>query len=254
MEEYKEERRKKIISWVIIAILIIIIILLCLTKCCKKDGNNANNNDDAYKIKTGNTDVFNININCPKEECPVVNDDKNNNDNTKNININSNKPNKNNDIPVFDEDTDKDIIGKVFVDDKDGNYIYQQNLNIFNNAAFNYTNKIAPGVSNTYEFKVNNTSNVDIKYYVEMYEQSDYNINLKYRLRRNGSYIIGNDDNWVSADELKTEFKNLKASNYDSFELDWKWFDDDVNDTNIGENMTSEYKLNIRFYFEEIAN
>ena len=254
MEEYKEERRKKIISWVIIAILIIIIILLCLTKCCKKDGNNANNNDDAYKIKTGNTDVFNININCPKEECPVVNDDKNNNDNTKNININSNKPNKNNDIPVFDEDTDKDIIGKVFVDDKDGNYIYQQNLNIFNNAAFNYTNKIAPGVSNTYEFKVNNTSNVDIKYYVEMYEQSDYNINLKYRLRRNGSYVIGSEDNWVSANELKTEFKNLKASNYDSFELDWKWFDDDVNDTNIGENMTSEYKLNIRFYFEEIAN
>ena len=254
MEEYKEERRKKIISWVIIAILIIIIILLCLTKCCKKDGNNANNNDDAYKIKTGNTDVFNININCPKEECPVVNDDKNNNDNTKNININSNKPNKNNDIPVFDEDTDKDIIGKVFVDDKDGNYIYQQNLNIFNNAAFNYTNKIAPGVSNTYNFKVNNTSKVDIKYYIEMYEQTEYNINLKYRLRRNGSYVIGSEDNWVSANELKTEFKNLKASNYDSFELDWKWFDDDVNDTNIGENMTSEYKLNIRFYFEEIAN
>ena len=250
MEEYKEERRKKIISWVIIAILIIIIILLCLTKCCKKD----NNNDDSYKIKTGNSDIFNININCPKEECPVVNDDKNKDNNTKNININSNKPEKKNDLPVFDEDTDKDIIGKIFVDDKNGNYIYQQNLNIFNNAAFNYTNKIAPGVSNTYNFKVNNTSKVDIKYYIEMYEQTEYNINLKYRLRRNGSYVIGSEDNWVSANELKTEFKNLKASNYDSFELDWKWFDDDANDTTIGQNMTSEYKLNIRFYFEEITN
>ena len=252
MEEYKEERRKKIISWVIIAILIIIIILLCLTKCCKKDGNNANNNDDAYKIKTGNTDVFNININCPKEECPVVNDDKNNNDNTKNININSNKPNKNNDIPVFDEDTDKDIIGKVFVDDKDGNYIYQQNLNIFNNAAFQYTNKIAPGVSNTYEFKANNTSNKSIKYYVEMYEESEYDINLKYRLKRNGTYIVGNDDNWVDVDELKTTIKTLDGNSSDTYSLDWKWFDDDTNDTIIGENMTSEYKLNIRFYFETI--
>ena len=250
MEEYKEERRKKIISWVIIAILIIIIILLCLTKCCKKD----NNNDDSYKIKTGNSDIFNININCPKEECPVVNDDKNKDNNTKNININSNKPEKKNDLPVFDEETDKNVIGKIFVNDKNGDYVYQQNLNIFNNAAFNYTNKIAPGVSNTYEFKVNNTSKVDIKYYIEMYEQTEYNINLKYRLRRNGSYVVGSEDNWVSANELKTEFKNLKASNYDSFELDWKWFDDDTNDTNIGQNMTSEYKLNIRFYFEEITN
>lgn len=87
-----------------------------------------------------------------------------------------------------------------------------------------------------------------------MYEQTEYNINLKYRLRRNGSYVVGSDDNWVSANELKTEFKNLKTSNYDSFELDWKWFDDDANDTTIGQNMTSEYKLNIRFYFEEITN
>ena len=252
MEEYKEERRKKIISWIIIAILIIIIILLCLTRCGKKDSNNVNNNDDSYKIKTGNTDVFNININCPKEECTVENIDDNNTN--KNININSNKPRKNKDLPVFDEDTDKDIIGKIFVDDETGNYIYQQNLNIFNNAAFNYTNKIAPGVSNTYNFKVNNTSKEDIKYYVEMYEQTEYNINLKYRLRRNGSYIIGNNDKWVGADELKTIFKDLKASDYDSFELDWKWFDDDVNDTTIGQNMTSEYKLNIRFYFEEITN
>lgn len=255
MEEYKSERRKKRISWVIIVILIIIIILLCLTKCCKKDSNN----DDNYQIKTGNIDEFNININCPKEECTVENtDDKKNNntnnDNSKNININSNKPEKKNDLPVFDEETDKDIIGKVFVNDKNGDYIYQQNLNIFNNAAFNYTNKIAPGVSNTYNFKVNNTSKVDIKYYIEMYEQTEYNINLKYRLRRNGSYVIGSEDNWVSANELKTEFKNLKSNDNDSFELDWKWFDDDESDTNIGQNMTSEYKLNIRFYFEEITD
>ena len=251
MEEYKSERRKKNISWIIIAILIIIIIiLLCLTRCGKKE--------DKLKVGTGNSDVFNININCPKEECTVdtTNDKGNdkNDTNTKNINIKRVKASKKSNLPVFDEAVDKNVIGKVFVDDKNGDYIYQQNLNIFNNAAFNYTNKIAPGVSNTYNFKVNNTSSVNIKYYVEMYEQTEYNINLKYRLRRNGSYVVGSDDNWVSANELKTEFKNLKASNYDSFELDWKWFDDDANDTTIGQNMTSEYKLNIRFYFEEITN
>ena len=93
----------------------------------------------------------------------------------------------------------------------------------------------------------------DIKYYIEMYEESEYKVNLKYRLKKNGSYVIGNDSKWVTADELKTEFSKLNNGSTDSYALDWKWFDDDDElDNNAGENMTSEYKLNIRFYFEEL--
>ena len=68
------------------------------------------------------------------------------------------------------------------------------------------------------------------------------------------SYVIGDDNNWVTAEQLKTEFSRLSSNNNDSYMLDWKWEyeagRDDV-DTYIGENMTDEYKLSIIFYVEQ---
>lgn len=250
-----EDNSKNRILWTIIMILIIaIIIILCLSRCEKKN--------DKYQVPTGNADVFNIDIKCNDNNCVVDNkEDNQENDNTDNKNSISKNNTDNNyattsnsAIPVYNKNIDSNVLDKVFVDDESGNYVYQQKLNIFNNAAFQYTNKIAPGVSNTYEFKTNNTSSDSIKYYIEMYENSEYDINLKYRLKRNGSYIIGDDNTWVDVEELKTTYKVLNGNSSDNYSLDWKWFDDDDKDTIVGENMTSEYKLNIRFYFETIDN
>ena len=87
-----------------------------------------------------------------------------------------------------------------------------------------------------------------------MYKTCDYDINLTYRLKKNGEYVIGDDNNWVTAEQLKTEFSRLSSNNNDSYMLDWKWEyeagRDDV-DTYIGENMTDEYKLSIIFYVEQ---
>ena len=65
-------------------------------------------------------------------------------------------------------------------------------------------------------------------------------------------YAIGNDKTWVSANELVTNFKNLNKGISDNYSLEWKWFDDDDNDTVAGKNMDSEYKLNIRFFIEAV--
>ena len=131
--------------------------------------------------------------------------------------------------------------------------MYQQRLEIFNNAAYEYTNKIAPGVSNTYHFVIHNSSDMNLKYYVEMYEDSEYKVNLKYRLKRNNNYVIGNESTWVTADELKTAFKNILTSDSDKYSLDWKWFDNDNKaDTLAGVNMRSLYKLNIRVHFDAL--
>ena len=83
-----------------------------------------------------------------------------------------------------------------------------------------------------------------------MFEQSEYKVNLKYRLRRNNKYVVGDNNTWVSADKVITDYSNISSGGTDSYILDWKWFDDDVNDTIAGEKMTSEYKLNIRTHFE----
>ena len=131
------------------------------------------------------------------------------------------------------------------------NVFLQEKLNIFNNQAFEYTNKIAPGVSNTYDFIVKNNSQKDFKYLCQFYETTEYKVNLKYRLKKDGEYIIGDEKKWVTADELLTAEIVLAAGEENKYSLDWTWFDDDVNDTLAGKNMTSVYRLNIRFYLEE---
>lgn len=232
-----EENNSNLKYWIIIGLLVIVIVvLLFLTKCGK---------EEKTPTPTGNIDVFDININC---ECKEETDGKKE-CTTKDKNGNT-KP-----VPTFDEDEDQDVTGEVFVDDKNGNYIYQENLAIFENPAFEYTNKIAPGSSNTYNFEVHNNTNVTLKYYVEMYEETEYSVNLKYRLKKEGNYVIGSDSSWVTADELKTAFSNISSNSSDKYSLDWKWeYEDgkDTQDTIAGTNMTSEYKLNIRFYFEQV--
>ena len=203
----------KIISIILIVIIIILLYFIRIEKM-----NN--------KVPTGNVDIFDININCNCDE---------------------------NDIPEFDETTDKDKLGAIYVSDENGNYIYQQKLNIFSNPAFNNTNKIAPGSGNTYEFIVHNNMNENVKYNLKMYEKTQYEINMKYRLKRNDKYIIGNGKEWVTAEELQTEYYKIKGKGLDNYSLEWKWFDNDEQDTFIGKNMTEEYKLNVRFYFELVG-
>lgn len=230
-----EDRRKRNTLYWIITILLIIIILLLLFFI--RFGRIR------YSlVPTGNVDVFDIDIRCNctgKDNCVTTNDEG-----------------ETVTIPTFNEDKDKKVLGNVFVDDANGNYIYQQKLRIFSNAAFKYTDKIAPGVSNSYHFVVHNSTNAKLKYFIQMYEDSEYFVNLTYRLKRNNNFVIGDEDKWVTANELKTEFSKINISSSDSYSLDWKWeYDDGVDDldTLAGKEMESLYKLNIRFYFEEVV-
>jgi hypothetical protein len=151
-------------------------------------------------------------------------------------------------------DTDIQREGIVYVDDKNGRYAYQKSLKIFENPAFEYTNKIAPGVSNSYDFKIHNETENAIRYNIQFAESSEYAINMLYRLKREGNYIVGNDTTWVKADELVSALKNLPMDSTDTYTLDWQWpyeSGNDTLDTQIGESMTSEYSLEITINFEE---
>lgn len=231
----KNSRKYFIIT---ILLLIIILILLFYRKFGKIN--------ERYLTPTGNVDVFDININydCECEEC-TENEGKNNT-------ISKRKYKKSSDVyKTFVEEEDSHVTGVIFADDDNGDYIYQEHLNIFTNPAYEYTNKIAPGSSNSYYFVVHNSTDTNLKYYVQMYEDSEYKVNLKYRLKRNNHYVIGSDTKWVSAKELLTKLSSIPYGSSDSYILDWKWFDSDKNDTLAGRKMKSEYKLNVRFYFEE---
>lgn len=153
------------------------------------------------------------------------------------------------DIDIFNIDLnamkDNCIVNNqgVIIDDDNGNYLYQHDLDIFKNNIFK--DKIAPGITGSYLFNVH--TNTNIKYSIVMDKISKYDINLKYRLKKNNEYII---DKWVKVDKLNTKEFILNKDETDKYILEWKWFDDDL-DSFIGENM-DKYLLNINFYLEGV--
>ena len=209
------------------------------------------------KVRTGNVDVFDIDISCicrSKDggECDD-DDDDDDDDETGTPGPDSHKSYYGSKINGR-TDTTVDDDGIVYVDDKNGLYVYQNKLHIFENAAFEYTNKIAPGVSNSYDFRVHNETKRMVKYSIVFEESTEYPINLRYRLKRGGTYVVGDDDTWVSASALKTALKYLSSDGVDSYTLDWEWPYEggvDAADTEAGEKMTSEYNLGIKINFEE---
>lgn len=256
----KEERKgsNKILCVIVVLLLAAIAILLWLL---------FGPQPEPAKIPTGNVDVFDIRIGCLCGR--KDNDDNKGGDGDDDAGCNGDadgfypnvSPGKNsqkgNSEKTINGDTDTDVdrAGIVYVDDKNGWYVYQKSLEIFNNAAFEYTNKIAPGVSNSYDFKVHNETSNKIQYNIEFSEESEYAVNMKYRLRRAGAYVVGGETEWVSAKQLSTSMKQLAIDGVDAYTLDWMWpYEDgkDGQDTKAGENMESEYHLGIKVNFEEV--
>ncbi len=247
MKEQKQRKNNQFLIAIAIVLLIAVGILLwlLLQSLLKQD-----------RVPTDHVEVFDIRIGviCRNEDGSSCFDDAD--DFVPHITP-GNRQSKGGEERKINGETETDIEreGIVYVDDKNGRYVYQKSLKIFENAAFKYTNKIAPGTSNSYNFKVHNETENTIRYNIEFEEESEYVINLRYRLKREGSYVVGSDTQWVRANELISALKELSMDSVDSYTLDWEWpYEDNVDakDTVIGEKMTSEYKLGIKIYFEEV--
>ena len=109
--------------------------------------------------------------------------------------------------------------------------------------------KIAPESSNTYKFVVKNNTIYNVKYAINFIEENDYNINMKYRLRKGNEYVVGSDDEWVSYNELNLKDINLATSKSETYYLDWKWVSSE-NDTQVGSAEDAGYKLSIEINSE----
>ncbi len=256
MEEDERSSGNKIIATIVGILLITIAILLWLL---------LKPAPEPEQIPTGNVDVFDIRIGClckNKDGKDCDDDDENKDedgfipDTSPGANSSSGGTNGYSEKKINGKtDTNVDEDGIVYVDDANGWYIYQKNLKVFQNAAFEYTNKIAPGVSNSYDFKVHNETKNSIRYSIEFDEKSEYAVNMLYRLKRAGKYVVGSDTKWVKSSELVSGLKFLTKDGVDNYTLDWKWPYEggtDKADTKAGENMTSDYKLGIRIRFEEV--
>ena len=179
---------------------------------------------------SGNVDIFEINCNHKDIDKDKNENNEENTDTSNeigNIDIDKNKPNK---------------TGVIVSDD----YSIWENkkLRIFSNPAYQYTSKIAPNSSNSYVFVVRNNNDFDIVVDFDIVEENNYDINMKYKLRSKGTYLVENENTYEDVSKLNQQNITIKAKESISYILDWKWIDSE-NDTEIGETIDTNYKLTI---------
>lgn len=251
MADDSSKKSKK--DLIIKIILVIIIILLLLHNCSlirkKADGNN-------NKTPTGNVDIFEIQ--CNKNSCDTDikkddNNENNDNDTTLPVNGGSNNGTSNDNSDGSNNSNNSSTTtddGKLEITDKDITWSSTNNLRIFSNPVYNMNQKIAPESTNVYQFVINNNTKYDILYNINFVESNTYNINMKYKLKLGNVYIAGDENNWVSYDELKRTNINLSKSNKHTYYLEWKWVSSD-NDTNVGKTINAGYNLSIEIKAEQ---
>lgn len=132
----------------------------------------------------------------------------------------------------------------------EGNHKWEQleELNIFKGMFYekDYTNKIAPGFSGTYEFDLENNWDKPVTYIVSFEEQNPDNVNMVYKVMREDKYVLGNESQSVYIDGVKLEEITIPANTKRRYTLKWKW-EDTAYDTEIGQKNSAEYKLKVKF-------
>ena len=235
MEKTKDNTRNEIFDWIVRFVLIAIIIILLLHNCSMIKKLN--------KQPTGNIDI--IEIKCDKND--VCNVDKKDNNNKNNNNSqNNNDDSGDNTIPVDGDDNSED--DKLIVKDKQITWDGEKKANIFNNSMYYFSDVVAPESSNTYQFVVKNGTDYTLKYNINFVEDNQYHINMKYKLKKNDTYLI---NNYVSYNELNISEMTLNANSNDTYYLEWKWVSSS-NDTSIGKTPDAYYGLTIKVEAESI--
>ncbi|MBR3696833.1 MAG: hypothetical protein IKM97_00945 [Clostridia bacterium] len=123
---------------------------------------------------------------------------------------------------------------------------------------FKYLNEqgekiIWPGQSGEYEFYIQNTNDVPIYYKISISEKNTDKINMKYRLKQNNVYVIGNEDTYEPIEKMYLEDIKILEKAKSQYTLEWKWEETDK-DVEIGKSGLSLYRIYIEVYSKSIGS
>ena len=135
--------------------------------------------------------------------------------------------------PEKEENTIVDNSARFKVKQGESEFSELKELEVFNNKYFNDKSIIAPGVEGDYNFTVENEGDCNFNYDISFTEENPYNVNMVYKLKLNGEYILGNENNWVKGADLYRKNILLEDGKIDLYTIEWKWEDTDY-DTEIG--------------------
>lgn len=132
----------------------------------------------------------------------------------------------------------------------DSNIIWQNTsrLRIFSNPVYQMDEVIAPGSSNEYHFTIKNNASCNLTYELNFLENNGSDINMKYRIKRNGQYLVSD---YVSISEISKVVNQLPNSKKDDYSLEWKWVEGS-NDTEVGSNVDAVYQLSITIVGKQV--
>ena len=126
-----------------------------------------------------------------------------------------------------------------------------EDIPIFYNAQFG--DRLAlPGTKSSYRFRFVNNNGHALRFSFTFSEENEYGIEMVYTLQRDGVYIAGSGEEYVTAPAMSFAEFTIEGESESLFELSWYWKDNDPVDTNAGEN-EAIYRLNIKFNAEVVA-
>ena len=117
-------------------------------------------------------------------------------------------------------------------------------LDMFRNFYFHDEAIIAPGVKGSYNFTVENDTINNYKYNITFTEENPYKVNMVYKMKLNGEYIVGSATEWKRHEDFTKYELPLNSPTVDLYEIEWKWEDTDY-DTEIGETPGAYYKMHV---------
>lgn len=124
-----------------------------------------------------------------------------------------------------------------------------EDLDIFRNKLFQNKKIIVPMSRGSYEFEIANKLEKKIKYSLYFEEINELGINMKYKLKLDNIYVIGNENTWVDIENLQLKEVIESSNSTNIYTLEWYW-EEDGNDTEIGEKVYAEYKCKINIVSE----
>lgn len=126
-----------------------------------------------------------------------------------------------------------------------------EDIPIFYNAQFG--DRLAlPGTKSSYRFRFVNNNGHALRFSFTFSEENEYGIEMVYTLQRDGVYIAGGGEEYVTAPAMSFAEFTIEGESESLFELSWYWKDNDPVDTTAGEN-EAIYRLNIEFKAEVVA-
>lgn len=169
-----------------------------------------------------------------------VQGDSNDKDNENNTDTNKGDSNKDDDGYVVDN-SDRFKVVQVSTGEP---WSALKELDIFKNSYFEDKSIIAPGVHGKYNFTIENETESRFNYDIKFTENNPYNVNMVFKLKINGEYVVGNESTWGKFAELSRTNLYISSKSNDIYTIEWKW-EDAKNDTEVGETEGAYYKAHI---------